>query len=485
MYKVILVDDEIWSLEGIRKLFEWEEMGFAVTAQVTDAAEAYELIVSTNPDVVVTDIRMPEMSGIELLHQSRRQGMDCEFIIISGFAEFQYAQEALRHGAFDYQLKPIERIAAGNLLARLKAHLAKKKSAEHMELLKQISLGRMNAAELSDHLHFHPDGAHWQVAIVEGSGADDISAADHLLSGMHRFTFRIGEGKAVLLLNGGSKLEAEVWRGLSSGRWASGASMGISSMTQDAERLPALIKEAEMAAAQRFITGQPGVVQFNAKACAAAERFAKQLEKLLMLKDFAEISDLVDSIPELFEEHRLGIPHAVALWNEVAVLIRKRLESDASAIRLDFLDYEEMLAKFDSLPSLCRTMKQVLQQMCCAGTGGLGKSQHYNGNFIALLEYVNQNYNKELALGELAERFYLNMSYCSELFKKVTGYTFSDYVTRLRMEAAAELIRTGEHSADYVCRMTGYNDYYYFSKIFKKFHGVPPSQLAGRGVRSS
>ncbi|MBW7453998.1 response regulator, partial [Paenibacillus sepulcri] len=123
MYSVLLVDDEIWSLEGIRKLFDWEKQGFTVTAQVTDASEAYDLICSTKPDVVFTDIRMPEISGIELLTKTRKAGIQSEFVIVSGFAEFEYAQEALRRGAFDYQLKPIDPDEAGLLLQKLKAQL--------------------------------------------------------------------------------------------------------------------------------------------------------------------------------------------------------------------------------------------------------------------------------------------------------------------------------------------------------------------------
>ena len=103
-------------------------------------------------------------------------------------------------------------------------------------------------------------------------------------------------------------------------------------------------------------------------------------------------------------------------------------------------------------------------------------SSNINDNFLALLSDVKQNYMNTISLGDLSQKYFLNFSYCSELFTKVTGQTFSNYVTSLRMNKARELLKIGKYTAQQVSELVGYNDYYYFSKRFKKLYGISPIQ---------
>jgi len=253
MYRVLLVDDETWALVGIRKIFKWQEKGFEVIGETTDPEDALQMICEQKPDVVFTDIRMPEMSGIELMKMTKEKGINTEFIIISGFAEFCYAQEALQQGAFDYQLKPLQYNEAEGILDRLFTHLEqKKKSVNHTD---------------------------------------------------------------------------------------------------------------------------------------------KYLDNNSVLND----SHNYDTV-------------------------------------------------------------------------------YTSENFRNLLKYINQNFNKELYLKDLSCQFFINETYCCELFKKVTGKTFSEYMNSLRIKKACELLETGDLSVDEVAREIGYRDYYYFNKVFKKYIGFTPFQ---------
>ncbi len=252
MYRVLLVDDEAWALVGIRKIFKWQEKGFEVIGETTDPEDAFKIINHQKPDVVFTDIRMPEISGIELMKMTREKGINTEFIIVSGFAEFCYAQEALKQGAFDYQLKPLQYDEAECILDRLFSHLEKKKLVEH-------------------------------------------------------------------------------------------------------------------------------------------------------------------HIETMNKNQTININH--------------------------------------ELDSLCTSE-----------------------NFRNLLKYLHQNYNKELFLKDLSSRFFINETYCCELFKKVTGKTFSEYMTGLRIKKACQLFETTGLSVDEVAQEIGYKDYYYFNKVFKKFIGFTPFQ---------
>lgn len=122
-YKVFLVDNEEWALIYLKKTLPWEANGFCVAGSAINSVQAVDEILRLRPDVVFTDIRMPELSGLELMSRLQEQGLRCAFIILSGFAEFTYAQTAIRLGAFEYCLKPISPEQGGELLARLRRHL--------------------------------------------------------------------------------------------------------------------------------------------------------------------------------------------------------------------------------------------------------------------------------------------------------------------------------------------------------------------------
>lgn len=124
MRQVILVDDEYWALKGMETLFPWADYAFEIAGSFDNPVMAFDAICDTRPDLVVTDIRMPEMSGLDLLGLSRQRDVGSLFVMISGYSEFEYAREALRHGAFDYILKPITFEDAAGVLARIDARLA-------------------------------------------------------------------------------------------------------------------------------------------------------------------------------------------------------------------------------------------------------------------------------------------------------------------------------------------------------------------------
>ena len=109
MFQVYLIDDEIWALISLEKLIPWKEYGFCICGKSNSAKKAWDDICKNPPDVVITDIRMPGMTGLELLKRLHDSKMKTQVVLVSGFAEFQYAQEAIKHGAFEYLLKQVKR----------------------------------------------------------------------------------------------------------------------------------------------------------------------------------------------------------------------------------------------------------------------------------------------------------------------------------------------------------------------------------------
>lgn len=130
-YRVFLVDDEPWALVYLEKIGNWEEMGFCITGKFENSVEAFNQAVSDPPDVIFIDIRMPELDGLGFMKKALEAGLPCRFVVVSGFAEFGYAQEAIRMGVvYDYCLKPIARDKLTMLLSRLHKILEDQKQPE-------------------------------------------------------------------------------------------------------------------------------------------------------------------------------------------------------------------------------------------------------------------------------------------------------------------------------------------------------------------
>lgn len=125
-YSVYLVDNELWAIVYLKEMLAWEEHGFHLIGESTNSVKALEEILALKPDVVFTDIRMPELTGLQLMQKAGEAGATCKFVILSGFAEFFYAQEAVRLGAFDYCLKPLSPEDGNEVLKKLAKVLSEK-----------------------------------------------------------------------------------------------------------------------------------------------------------------------------------------------------------------------------------------------------------------------------------------------------------------------------------------------------------------------
>jgi two-component system, response regulator YesN len=130
MHTVLIVDDEPWVAYGIKQLVEWESFGYTVIGEAHNGLSALEIIMEKKPDVVLSDIRMPGLDGIKLLEHIRLHDLPSKVILISGYSEFEYAQQALRLGAFDYLLKQVDKNKLTDTLARLKKELEEEQKAQ-------------------------------------------------------------------------------------------------------------------------------------------------------------------------------------------------------------------------------------------------------------------------------------------------------------------------------------------------------------------
>ncbi|WP_165444940.1 response regulator transcription factor [Gracilibacillus phocaeensis] len=476
MYKVIIVDDEPWVLKGILNTFNWEHYGFQVIAETTEPQIAFDTIVKEEPDVVMTDIRMPEISGIDLMKMSRKQGCSAEFIIISGVADFHYAQEGIRVGCFDYMLKPLKFSDADALLERLALHLLNKTRQSNERFLEAVHQNdTLLIQELLKPLGFHMKH-HYLQAIYMNRTDQEIPDSFQWLTDTDHLFIKGGPDKTILLLNTNEDYFPVLKEQYSTVSYNDPLVFGVSSLTSAIQNIPTIIEEAYTSMHSIFLYPNGGV--FIHKPMDNSPNVRKEVHHLCeIIQDHSaeqQLRQKLEEIPDIFRSKEAGIREVSYFWNQLIASINSKWRTAAYKEALDFMDHTALVHTFSDIDDLCIHLKQLLTTdlaVTCTDSHVM-----MNENFKELLEYVDHHFADELRLNELARKFYINYTYCCDLFQKITQSTFTEYLTQLRMKKTIQLLKTENLTISDICQQAGYNDYSYFIKVFKKWYGMTPSR---------
>lgn len=459
-FRVVLVDDRPKALEDLRVHFPWAAYGLVVEGAFTDPAEAYEALCRNPPDAVFAAIRMPDMDGIALLERLREEGVCATFVMISGHTAFDYAQKALRLGAMGYLTEPLEPDAVESTLAALQKKLTDERLAQGA-LAVDMLYSRTAAKWLGVR---DKASAGWVAAFVRGDVDRARDWAERMASGGWWRAYAVEQNRSLLLWHV-EEAVAEAIR--SAGPDAEREMTGVSGFVRQSEEMPVVLREAYLAYRQPYIDPE-------ARFCAFARRREDQVLSLVLMTQNRisgkeELQAFFGGLPDTFREHGLQVIHAEQLWNYCAAV---------SSVPVDTHTAEALLVQFRSLDEECAYLGEL------AGAALRERNEDNtkrpgNEHFAQMLGEVEAHFDQPLSLRTLSAKYYLNLSYASELFRRATGMTFTEYVTKLRMTRAVALMEQGlELQA--VARQVGYEDYFYFSKVFKKSFGLPPTQYHTR-----
>ncbi|MDQ6421862.1 response regulator [Paenibacillus sp. LHD-117] len=472
LYKVLLVDDEAWVLESLKASVNWETQGFEVAGTALSGQEALAMIGEMKPDVVFTDIRMPGMNGLELIKKGSELPDRVLYIVVSGYAEFAYAQKALTYGAVAYCLKPFDEDEILSILGKIR----RDKDGERMRSGKTLQAyleepgdGRLEAAlatELRELNGWSGEDADIGAIVCSLEGAIPTIASGTALYA------KIGKSKH-LFLAPWSRVETFAER-LRQELGDAARGIGIGGRIADMRKLQDAVNTAGTLADHAFIAGRTGI--FRAAAPPDKESFnaaLKQLGGAIGEGDVAASSRAFDAMEALFREGGLTVRYALQLYNIVhSFLYRYKAETtDNMLYSVDLL-----MASFRTFADMLIFLRQFVSRYMLE-TPEFAAQETGNETFRAILQYVNQNYLQELSVQSLSQRFYTNPSYISQLFKKEVGETYTSYIAKLRITYACELLSSTSMMIGEIAEKAGYPDYFYFTKLFKKAIGKTPSQF--------
>ncbi len=462
MNKVLIVDDEKMIVNSLVLGFPWKKHGFEVVATAAGGREALTLIEQLHPDVVFTDIKMPGMTGLELMSECLERAPGTVFVVISGHAEFIYAQKAIELGATAYCLKPLENDEIAAALTKARQKLLNSDELRHAALLRFLNnpTGENAAALLSP----------YDLSGNIGIGLS-LGDAGPLLSGVVPcIAFSMDETcRLYLFPKEYAALESYTFRAALLSAVTSGT---LSAFVYDETDSPVFYLCEKLAALMDQL-----YVSFFAPEAAALGRAQPTLPRdTAWLEEFAalcnknRLHEVLHRLAALKQSHEIRMSDALRIHNLCEALLRRlRNLPAAKVLRYGY----ELAARYEDFEKMASSLGRQLQQ---AGSPAVDPERLHNETLARIVAEINVHFTREMSFQELCNRYRINPSYLSQLFKKELDVTFTGYLNRLRIGYAKELLESTAILVSEISDKAGYENYLTFTKLFKRATGMTPKQ---------
>ncbi len=507
MHKAVLVDDEYFDLEGLKQLIPWQEMSIEVVCTARSSFAALDFIENHPIDLLITDIKMPIMSGLELAQKVLEKKPRIKVVFISGYEDFQYARQAIALNASGYVLKPVDDAELIELLKTvvLQMDLGSKRQTSQANLaILQMLEGTHDQdkiADLPEEFGFDFSSGAYAAAMIE---VDDAAGK---LPAMGREQRGIELQQVVLAVT--------EWirdRGIGYSCKLSDNQIGSIVMLpyEEAEaRLEELVRFVEEHTDRTITAGLGGAVAApeqvwksfqQAKELLGYKMFigknkciTSKMSRVQYAKDAKDLNQILGSMFKAMVNYELVriddcvedlfvlikcLGHKITVYNfsvHVISMLDAQLntmnESLQSILGWEFeaLDVVHQFETIDDLQSwLRRCLFEISETLYM-------KRQNKNGKLIQDIErYVDLHLSDTLTLREVANYFSYSPNHLGYLFKEQAGEHFSDFVIRKRLEKARELLQQPALKIYQVADQVGYKNLTYFSRQFKEYYGTPP-----------
>lgn len=468
MYSVIIVDDEKLVIQSLQGSINWEEQGFYVMGHALNGTECLELVKKSKPDVIFTDIRMPGMNGLELIKKTHAIYPRIQFVVVSGYAEFAYAQKAINNGAIGYCLKPFDDDEIIFVLKKAKDILDKENGFNGIDIfsiLEESISKKFSMINLLKKYGLNTDSSS-KAVIAVSIGGDNVKA-EH---GFKYIKAKIGSKKIIYILPyDESQAINDFIKKLSD----NSLGVGISFAEYSCNMLEKRIEESIIAAYQYFISGKNGIYYAQKFVLNESDGLIMDLEETRAKKDIFQIQEKLDAFSSLGLEDGYTIKYAMRVYNGVMSVL--------CCFDNDYYDnyiyrYEQLTDMFLDNQEMIVYLKDLLSKQFTSHSEIIPEEVK-NETFRNILKYVNDNFCSHISIQSLSQEFIVNPSYICQMFKKELGMTFSEYITSMRIARAQNLLKLTDLSVGDVAEKSGYNDYFHFTKTFKKITGMTPTQF--------
>lgn len=505
MISLMIVDDEVNIREGLRDCVDWQSHGITIACEAEDGRSALEQFDRLKPDLVLTDVVMPNFDGIALVEAIRRRDRHTGVIFLSAHQDIEYLKSAFRYEAIDYLLKPINveelTFVVGRAAERIREHSERDIEVRRLrDLVQEHRSGlreRLFRRILQGYLTDEKDVA----AAADRAGVGQQVAACHTVAVIHcnagPETHTIIETVApteITVIDGGEDqlILVAPWKdggpdgpvegacrriGKRLSRAGIRSSIGVGTTVRHLRKLRDSYTTARMAVSRAFFEESSTVVRYTSlRARRTPLRVSSDVDALLRDVMNRREPAVAEAVSRLFDLARNQSWSREALLGICTDVLMRAYEFVVRRVEPDILgalapDYAALFAA-KSLSDLQESVTSSLGRWIDA----LSNPRDHRSVVQEALLYIEANYYHDFSVPDVAESVLLSPSYLSSVFHEETGQTIHEYVTELRMGKATELLRTTTYRVSDIAHAVGYQDGNYFSRCFKKQYGVSPGE---------
>ena len=538
MYKVLLVDDETLIREAISENIQWEEMGFSFMGACENGKQAIEAIEKEQPDLLLTDINMPFVDGMELTKFVYENYPDTKVIIISGFDEFEYAKNAVKYQVLEYILKPITPMEFTETLLRVKKMFDERKESQRDmkkirsayvsnlpmvqgRYLHNLLNGTVDYAKLDEkqeELRLNLSAGCYNTALVEGDSLEPFTSqyanvkdelalfavynitAEIVASENCGIAFQGTDEKTAILFMGDEEesLKIKMKQILPKIHQAMEeflqiqVTIAVGKSVKRLEELPDSFAKTKSALEYKFMLGGNQTIEAeeyeeirNSAKHIDIFEWASQMATTIRTNKIEEISQKTEQFVEQVKLSYVNKNRSfVYVQNLVLSVINllelpEELEDEIYSQERNFMKQIYECENLDEIEHRLRGTFRYICNLMSNQRDSYGKRQA-----MLALDYIEKNYaDSSVTLNSVCTALAMSTSYFSSVFKNYTGETFIESLTKKRMEKAKILLEQGKLKTYEIAEAVGYSDAHYFSVSFKKAVGKTPTEYA-REVRN-
>ncbi len=533
MLKVLIVDDNAFSRTDLKTMIDWEKTGYFISGEASSAPGAIQLIENDIPDIVITDMHMPSMNGVELIDRINENWPQIKVIAISAYDDFDYVKQSMKKGAVDYVLK--HHLNSDTLLDILQSakdavmkyriecnqrnmlteQILNRKSTLCKEFIQALMTGEQTdsneiASSIAS-LGINIDNKNLVVSIAEIDdfafieerfsskeidaliktflemargilGDWEKSFIEHFSKGRFVIIFSLGDAYSMLFIY--NKLYTMIDRLRSGVRKYLNvtACFSASKVYSDISRISQAYHEADIMLKDKFYKGKDSILIENTERKAEDGflcldiRDERDLIATLRELDSERVKQHIDTIFDRILNNRLGSKSTQMICAELINIVNKVAKETGLEISQIYTNEEipyNMMQKYETIVDIKQWITGLYDKLI-AILRNLKVGNKHSEITRRAIEYVNKNYKKDISLSEIAEFTGVSNSYISRVFKEDCGMGFVEFLNRIRVENAKNLIENGKLKLKEIVVKVGFNNYNYFFRVFKDIEGMTP-----------
>lgn len=501
MYKLLIVDDEPIVREGIKNLIPWEDYNFQLVGEAKDGKEGLKKIMELKPDLVLVDIKMPGLSGIELIKTAKEQGHQSKFVILTGYSDFEYAKSAIHLGVRGYLLKPIDELELIEIAKELRAELDeikyqtafmnKSEVKAKTELLRRILLIkgdkdtiRKEISQYGMEFNFNV----YSVAILLHKGKAEFSYQDTLEDSYLESEIQTNvdiimmEEHKVFIAKGYSyaQLEEMLKKYNTKCKKIRGESyfITIGHNVHHWWDIHFSYECARMLANYQFLLEDKEIINIHTieemELTNEIDILDNKLSDYIEIGDQDEIRSIVKNMKEYFQTHLLYEADIKVKIAHYLLTMHHKFEQQYENLKNDMPDFLHVINEIKGNTTLAAIM-DTIYDYSIKMSDIIGNSS--TDNVVKrMIAYMEKNYNKDIKLEAIAKMFNYNSAYLGKIFKRQRGDSFNNTLDLIRIHNAKRLLDETDLKVYQVSEQVGYSNIDYFYSKFKKYVGVSPKE---------